>query len=129
MNDGKYMQRVFTIPGRLEGLNAYTNAQRTNPFVGAKMKKEQTRLIALSDDVRNAVPIPDDAYPVTVKIDWYEPNKRRDPDNIVSAKKYILDGLQEAGIIRNDGWSEIGGFTEMVYLSKDNPRVEITLIW
>ncbi len=33
---------------------------------------------------------------------------RADSDNIVAGtRKFVLDGLIEAGIIRNDGWDEI----------------------
>lgn len=35
-------------------------------------------------------------------IDFYESNNRRDDDGVMHGMKYILDGLQEAGIIKND---------------------------
>ena len=41
---------------------------------------------------------------------WFEPTKRRDPDNIASFIKFILDGLQKAEIIKNDGWSQVLGW-------------------
>lgn len=32
------MEYKFTVPGRLEGLNNYTAANRTNPYKGGKVK-------------------------------------------------------------------------------------------
>ena len=34
------MEYKFTIPGRLDGLNDYTAANRTNPRKGGRMKKK-----------------------------------------------------------------------------------------
>ena len=41
---------------------------------------------------------------------WGEPSKRRDPDNIAAFIKFILDGMQTAEIIKNDGWNQIMGW-------------------
>lgn len=34
------MEYKFTIPGKLDGLNEYTSANRTNPYKGGKMKRD-----------------------------------------------------------------------------------------
>lgn len=47
---------------------------------------------------------------VFLDITWIETNKRRDPDNIAAFIKFILDGLQKANIIENDGWGQIIGW-------------------
>lgn len=65
--------------------------------------------------------------PLHFHFTWYCPNKRKDPDNISFAKKFILDGLQVAGVIENDGWKQIAGFSDAFYLDKQNPRVELTI--
>ena len=59
---------------------------------------------------------------------WIEKDKRRDKDNISFAKKFILDALQEADILRNDGWGEIIGFSDTFAVDKANPRVEVYLL-
>mgnify|MGYP002083607042 FL=1 len=41
--------------------------------------------------------------------------------------KMILDGLVVAGVIKNDGWSEIGSINNHFEVDKDNPRVEVVL--
>lgn len=38
---------------------------------------------------------------------WIEPDKRRDPDNIISGKKFLLDALRHAGVLKKDGWSGV----------------------
>ena len=117
----------FTVYGRLESLNPYINSQRGNKYGGANLKKGQTKIVALSANGLEA--IPDEAYPIKLSIVWYEKNKKRDPDNIVFAKKFILDGLQSVGVIRNDGWGEIASFSDVWRVDKLNPRVEIALSW
>jgi len=49
---------------------------------------------------------------------WLEPNKRRDPDNIASFIKFILDGLQAGGIIKNDGWAQVKGWENRFVISQ-----------
>ena len=39
--------------------------------------------------------------------------------------KVILDGMVEAGVIKNDGWKEVLGFRDSFYVDKDNPRIEV----
>ena len=57
---------------------------------------------------------------------WNEPTKRRDPDNIATFIKFILDSLQNEGIIDNDGWKHIDGWTNEFVLSKQR-GVEVRL--
>ena len=66
-------------------------------------------------------------FPVRVEITWYEKDRRRDPDNIGSAKKYILDSLVEAGVFPDDGWKYIKGFTDNFEIDKYRPRIEVTI--
>ena len=58
---------------------------------------------------------------------WVAKNKRKDPDNICFAKKYILDGLVAAGILPTDGWNHVSGFRDEFDISPDNPRTIVTL--
>ena len=60
---------------------------------------------------------------------WYCKNKKVDPDNISFAKKFILDGFQDAKLIENDGFKQICCFQDIFHVDKDNPRVEISLTW
>lgn len=57
---------------------------------------------------------------------WNEPNRKRDPDNIAAFVKFILDALQKANIIDNDGWNNIIGWRNDFIVSP--PRsVEVRL--
>ena len=52
--------------------------------------------------------------PVRLNFIWYEKTKRRDPDNVASAKKFILDALQKQGILPNDSRKYIYGFSDEI---------------
>ncbi len=66
---------------------------------------------------------------VAVHVVFYEPNRRRDPDNVQAAIKVILDGLQHAGILEGDGHKHIKGpYQYPVEIRKDNPGVEVRLV-
>ena len=59
---------------------------------------------------------------------WYEPNKKRDLDNISSyGRKVIQDALVACRVIENDGWERVAGFEDMFFVDKKNPRVEIEI--
>lgn len=60
-------------------------------------------------------------------LQWFCRNKRKDMDNISFAKKFILDGMQEVGYLKNDGWNEIAGWEESFHVDRDNPRIEIEI--
>ena len=60
---------------------------------------------------------------------WYEPNHRRDLDNISSfGRKVIQDALVKARVLRNDGWKEIVGFEDRFYMDSKKPRVVVEIL-
>ena len=59
---------------------------------------------------------------------WVEPNRNRDKDNVAFAKKFVQDGLVKAGVLVNDGWAQVEGFTDNFVVDKHHPRVEIELV-
>lgn len=118
------MRQRFTVPGRLEGFNEYTDACRRSAHAGAAMKREQQDIVGWAIRAARLKPM---AGKVDVHFRWYEPNMKRDKDNIVAAKKFILDALVEQGIIRNDNWTYVGDFSDKCFLSRNNPRIEIEL--
>ena len=64
---------------------------------------------------------------IFLDITWIEKDRRRDPDNIAAAVKFIWDGLVEAGVIENDGWKQNGGWKNSFKVDKDNPRIEVII--
>ena len=109
-------------------LNEHDNANRSNRFGGATMKKNATNLCATY--VRQAMNKGFELgeLPVNLKFDWYVKDRRKDKDNISFAKKYIFDGMIQAGLLQNDGWKQIGDWEETFDVDKEYERVEISAI-
>ncbi len=120
------MEYSLIIPGRLDGLNNYIAACRKNPYAGNQMKQhnEQIVLWEIRQQLRN-VRIEN---PVELEFYWYEPNKRRDHDNVSSfGRKVIQDALVKASVLKDDGWDYIDGFRDVFLLDRTNPRIEIII--
>lgn len=67
--------------------------------------------------------------PVIMVYTWYEPNRKRDLDNISSyGRKVIQDALVHCGVIHNDGWKEILGFADRFYVDRKEPRIEVVIL-
>ena len=111
----------FEIPGRLPGLNEIIAAAKSHFGAYAKMKHEHTTAIAWL-----AKKLP--TYKrVELVITWYEPDQRRDPDNIMAGQKFILDGLVAAKVIPNDNQKHIVSIVHRFRVDKQNPRVEVEI--
>lgn len=111
------------IPGQLPGLNEYVKANRTNPRAGSRMSK-------MAHEICKTGMIKYRGRRITrarFTFSWFEKNKRRDKDNICFAKKFILDALQEVGILKNDGWEEVADFRDFFYVDKKNPHIEVQI--
>lgn len=115
----------FTINGRLDGLNEYTKANRGNKYGANTLKKRNQKEVL--QGVYRAKLKPIDKYPLKVKIAWYEPNLRRDIDNVTFATKFILDALVQGGYIVDDSQKYINDISHKVLVDKSNPRIEVTL--
>jgi Holliday junction resolvase RusA-like endonuclease len=113
------------IPGRLPGLNEITDAARTSKYESANMKKAYTEMVAWC---AKSARLPHLSSPVDLVFTWYEPNRKRDKDNIMAGQKFILDGLVTAGVLTNDGWKQIGDISHRFRIDKYNSRVEVELI-
>ncbi len=120
----------FTVRHRLDGLNEVIKEARTHWSHGANHKKAQQELVewAILDAKKRGLSPVDG--PFILAIHFSEPNTARDPDNIVSAKKFILDALQTMGIIPNDNQKYVMGFQETWGLETNEvpTGVYITLI-
>lgn len=113
--------QTLNIPGRLPGMNELINANRISKWAGSKQKKDYTNKIAKL--AKSQLEIIECKVDVTIK--WYCKDRRRDKDNIMAGAKFIFDGLQEGGIIKNDGWNEIGDINHLFYIDKENERAEV----
>lgn len=116
---------TLIIDGQLPNLNDYTLACRGYKLAGAKMKKEAENVISIY--IRRQLKDVAFKNPVRLSFRWYEPNKRRDLDNVCFAKKFILDALVSNEIIVADGWKGVVGFTDEFFIDKDYPRIEVDI--
>ena len=112
----------FEIPGRLPGFNEIIEAAKRNPHEYARMKETYTAMVAWL-----AKKLPR-FEKVALVITWYEPDQRRDPDNIMAGQKFILDGLVAAGTIPNDSQRYIQGILHRFRVDKQNPRIEVEIV-
>ena len=61
--------------------------------------------------------------PVIIRYRWYEPNNRRDLDNISSfGRKVIQDALVQTKVLRY-----ITGFQDAFFVDKERPRIEVEI--
>lgn len=66
-------------------------------------------------------------YPISLEIAWYEPDMRRDADNIQFAVKFIQDALVDIGILQNDSRKYINKISHEVLVDRKNPRIEVKI--
>jgi len=124
---------LFSIPKTLPNLNDYIKADRVmirhagHCFSqGNEMKQSVQRYVqaCIRCDLKDLVI----KSPIKIKYCFYEPNKRRDKDNVAAfAMKVIQDALVKEGVIKNDGWKEIDSFECLFDVDKENPRIEVEL--
>lgn len=116
----------FIIPGRLDGLNEYIGACRANPHKGNKLREKNQDICMW--EIRKQLRGIQISFPVFLHFSWYEPNRRRDPDNISSfGRKVIQDALVSCGVLKDDGWKYIVGFADHFYIDRENPRIEVEI--
>ena len=107
---------IFTVAEKLPSLNEVINANRGNYYQGNSLKHKVQKSIgvciekAVSDGTIKQVK----SYPVMIDFEWHERTKKRDADNIASAKKFILDEMVNQGIIKNDSRKYVKGFTDEI---------------
>lgn len=98
------------IPMRLPSLNEYTakcRIQRGTWNAGNDLKRKTQDALFVY-----LIGLPRYRKPIRIHFLWHEKNQKRDLDNIAFAKKFILDAMQEVGIIPNDNPRYIKGFTD-----------------
>lgn len=102
------MTQYFIIKEKLPAFNEYQNMARANKYGHAAWKKKLTESIAQQIRAAGITPV----RSAHLTFIWIEKDKRRDKDNISFARKFILDALVLAGVLKNDGWAEVKGFAE-----------------
>lgn len=95
---------VYSIKGKFATLNEHDNANRANRFGGAALKSKMNQMVI--DSLDGAKPI---TKPCLITFNWLY-SSRADFDNIRFAAKYVLDGMQKAGVLPNDNQKWVVGF-------------------
>lgn len=118
---------TFWIPVRLPGLNEYISAMNSNRHVGNAMKRQWTDYVTMVCKAEHSKFVID--KPVHIHFLWYYTTEARDPDNIRSATKFILDGMVKAGMIPNDNLRWIKGLRDDFKKSKRLEGCELTIYY
>lgn len=112
---------TVTIEMKLPSLNEYIDVCRQNRYQAAAFKRQ------LETDIMWFLKkLPCYQNPVIIDFVWHEENRKRDPDNVASAKKYILDALVKAGKLQGDSPKFIAGFSDRFCYGRE-AKVEITI--
>lgn len=107
-------------------MNEFIAANRQNPKAGNKMKQEAEQIIAIY--IRKHLGKLEITKPVRIHYKFFEPNKKRDLDNISGFfHKVCQDALVRCGVLKNDGWKEIRRFTDEFEEDKNRPRIEVCI--
>lgn len=115
------MKQCLFIPGPLPGMNDFISTgsrfrYNTHKKRWAVIIQAEVRAVRLKPVKR-------------ARFSWYwkERNKQRDPDNFIAiGKKFVLDALVAAGVLENDGWSQIAGFEDYWEVS-ETPGVLVVI--
>lgn len=116
---------MIIIKGELPDLNTYIDLERGHWSKAAVLKKQWTESIYWEIKLQKPrIVIEKISF---LMIDWYVKDNKKDADNIVFAKKFILDAMVLARIIPNDSRKYLSKFIDEVKVDKNNPRVEIRI--
>ena len=104
----------------MPSLNEYILACRNNAYKGAKFKSDIEEKIGWYIKCRLNKTLTKPTTKVIVRFEWHERTKRRDADNIASAKKFILDALVKQGVLENDSRKYVKGFIDEIVDDKED---------
>ena len=109
----------FEVPGRFPSLNDYLRIR--NPRQRAALKRELDHRVAWAAKEAGVRPV----KRFMVRVVWFEPNARRDWDNVRSGIKFVLDGLVAAGVIKDDSRKYVEQCPDRVLTDRARPRVVV----
>lgn len=118
------------IPGPLPGMNEIVAAAKGSGGKGmgyATMKRIWTEAVwayARSAGIHRGGPF---VGPVSFRFLWRERDRRRDKDNVVAARKFVIDGLVAAQVIHKDGWRFVSGWIDDFAIDAATPGVLVEI--
>jgi hypothetical protein len=111
----------FFIPGPLPGMNDF--AGKKSRWHYRALKEEWGEVIGVYIHMAKLKPM----QSARVTFTWNERDRKRDPDNIMTGAKFVLDALVSKKVLRDDGWDEILAISHHYYVNKAKPGVTVTL--
>lgn len=106
-------------------LNEYINTERRNKYAAAKIKDKLTNEVAWQcKSKRCHRPI----GKVDMIFKWHVKG-RHDSDNIAFAKKFVLDGMVQAGLLENDNPKCVRHLADYIYRDLKKPQVDYVEVY
>lgn len=120
------MEYKFVIDGCLPGINEWVSETNRHRLKGNNLKRDSQKTVEAY--IRQRLRKVHIEKKVKIHYLFVERTKRRDLDNIAGfAHKVIQDALVECGVLKNDGWEHIVGFTDDFICDNKWPRIEVVI--
>jgi hypothetical protein len=117
------------IEGEFASLNEFIDANRRSKGrwnKGNQMKQKDQNIISMY--LKQQLHKVHIDKPVNLQYTYYCKNRKKDKDNISGYfHKVFQDSLVHCGIIHNDSWQYITGFSDEFYIDNGKPRVEVII--
>lgn len=110
-------RNAVIYPLRLCSLNEFISAANRSRYQANAIKRRCTEACDIYTTIASKHGVAF-VWPCTLRFTWVVANRRRDPDNIAYAKKFILDGMQASGFLPNDSLKYITGFRDVFIVAK-----------
>lgn len=119
----------LNLNGMLPSMNTTIQTNRYNCYAGARLERdyvEQVRVQVWSALKKGF--ISPAVQPCIMLIEFNEPDRRRDADNVESAAKFILDGCVRGGWLSGDDRSCVVDVQSRVVLDKRNKHHQLVTV-
>jgi Holliday junction resolvase RusA-like endonuclease len=110
---------TFEVEGKVPSFNQLIYFTKRSWAQYSNLKRTWTEKVSLSC-IQQEIP---SFNTVHLDITWIEKTKRRDPDNIAYAVKFILDGMTKAKVIPSDKWDIVRGISHSFTIGKKHSFV------
>ena len=118
---------LLTLPqSLLPGLNETLDKALANKYSYGRIKKKVCHDIGW--EVKAQLPGIYLRARSSLIIHWYVPDRRKDPDNVYAAGKYILDGFRDGGLVQNDGHKWFADTLNQISVDPAYPRAEVLIL-